>query len=155
MTALPSEDLGEAEDLWLIPPMEYSISEGSRVIPAPLQKSLNGAAVRSSQLIRLANCCSRPAASLSAGSLQGLTGTSWRHNGRDVDTSPTQWETTLRNTRNKHLLSSNTSRFTDAAVDPQDFCCYKAALGPAENGLKCGPAHQRKAPPTTFSEHLK
>lgn len=37
MTAFPSEDLGEAEDLWLIPPIEYSISEGSRVIPLPFR----------------------------------------------------------------------------------------------------------------------
>lgn len=37
MTAFPSEDFGEAEDLRLIPPIEYSISEGSRVIPAPFQ----------------------------------------------------------------------------------------------------------------------
>lgn len=51
MTAFPSEDFGEAEDLWLIPPIEYSIGEGSRVIPAPFRgggELLNDTAVKSS-----------------------------------------------------------------------------------------------------------
>lgn len=37
MTAFPFPRISEAEDFQLIPPMDYSISEGNRVLPAPLQ----------------------------------------------------------------------------------------------------------------------
>lgn len=47
MTALPTEDFREGEDLKLIPPTEYSMNEGSGVIPAA-SKLLNDTAVKSS-----------------------------------------------------------------------------------------------------------
>lgn len=39
MTALPTEDFSEGEDLKLIPPTEYSMNEGNEVIPAACRKS--------------------------------------------------------------------------------------------------------------------
>lgn len=39
MTALPTEDFREGEDLKLIPPTEYSMNEGNEVIPAASRKS--------------------------------------------------------------------------------------------------------------------
>lgn len=38
MTAFPTEDFREGEDLKLIPPTEYSINEGNGVIPAASPK---------------------------------------------------------------------------------------------------------------------
>lgn len=49
MTALPTEDFREGEDLKLIPPTEYSMNEGNGVIPtASREKLLNDTAVKSS-----------------------------------------------------------------------------------------------------------
>ena len=39
MTALPTEDFSEREDLKLILPIEYSMTEGNQVIPDASQKS--------------------------------------------------------------------------------------------------------------------
>lgn len=48
MTALPAEDFRAGEDLKLIPPTEYSMNEGDKVIPAASQKLLNDSALKSS-----------------------------------------------------------------------------------------------------------
>lgn len=49
MTALPTEDFREGEDLKLIPPTEYSMNEGNGVIPRCIpEKLLNDTAVKSS-----------------------------------------------------------------------------------------------------------
>lgn len=49
MTALPTEDFREGEDLKLIPPTEYSINEGNGSDPRRiLKKLLSDTAVKSS-----------------------------------------------------------------------------------------------------------
>lgn len=49
LTACPTEDFGEGEDLKLILPTEYSMNEGNEVIPAASRRSCSMTpAVRSS-----------------------------------------------------------------------------------------------------------